>query len=83
MKDTPQTIEAKLRAGYRPPAENPLVCKKCGAIRERKPFSFERYFCRRHGFYVNSCGYCPFFSTDKYVPPNAPKPSPYKQLELF
>ena len=83
MRDTPQVIEAKIRAGYRPPQENPLVCGNCTAIRERKPFSCARYYCRRHKFYVNSRGYCPAFSTEPFVPPDAPKPSPYKQPELF
>ena len=80
---SPQIIEAKIRAGYRPPQENPLICMNCGAIRHRKPFSFMRYFCLRHGFYVNSHGYCPSFDKEKYVAPDAPKPSPYKQQELF
>lgn len=39
MIDTPQIIDMKIRAGYRPPQENPLACINCGAIRERKPFS--------------------------------------------
>ena len=83
MNDTPQIIEAKIRAGYRPPQENPLVCMNCSAIRDRKPFSYKRYYCRLHGFYVNSHGYCPSFSTEPFVPPYAPKPSPYTQPELF
>ena len=82
MKETPQIVEAKLRAGYRPPAENPLVCKNCGA-RKLPRESFKKYFCLRHKFYVHSCGYCPFFSTDKYIAPDEPKPSPFKQPELF
>jgi hypothetical protein len=53
------------------------------AIRDRKPFSYKRYYCRLHGFYVNSHGYCPSFSTEPFVPPDAPKPSPYTQPELF
>ena len=80
---TPEVMEARIRAGYRPPQENPLVCKNCGALRDRKEFSYERYYCRRHNFYVNSRGYCPFFSKDKFVLPDAPKPSPWKQPELF
>lgn len=83
MNDTPQIIEANIRAGYRPPQENPLVCMNCSAIRDRKPFSYKRYYCRLHGFYVNSHGYCPSFSTEPFVPPDAPKPSPYTQPELF
>ncbi len=83
MNDTPQIIEATIRAGYRPPQENPLVCMNCSAIRDRKPFSYKRYYCRLHGFYVNSHGYCPSFSTEPFVPPDAPKPSPYTQPELF
>lgn len=83
MNDTPQIIEAKIRAGYRPPQENPLVCMNCSAIRDRKPFSYKRYYCRMHGFYVNSHGYCPSFSTEPFVPPDAPKPSPYTRPELF
>ena len=83
MIDTPQIIDMKIRAGYRPPQENPLACINCGAIRERKPFSCQLYFCRRHGFYVNSRGYCPSFSKDEYTPDGAPKRSPYWQPRLF
>lgn len=83
MKPTPETIEARIRAGYRPPQENQLVCMNCSAIRDRKPFSYKRYHCRMHGFYVNSHGYRPSFPTEPFVPPDAPKPSPYTQPELF
>lgn len=82
MKETPEIIEKRIRAGYRPPTENPLVCKNCGA-RKLPRGTFEKYYCLRHNFYVHSCGYCPFFSVEKYLPPNTPKPSPYKQPELF
>ena len=82
MKLTPQIIEAQYRAGYRPPVENKLVCKNCGA-RKIPRENFKKYFCRRHCFYVHSMGYCPAFSTEEYVPPDAPKPSPFKQPELF
>jgi hypothetical protein len=85
MTDTPQIVEAKIRAGYRPPTENPLVCRNCGASGYNPTPFRHRYFCKRHQFYVHSRGYCPFFSTEKYVPQDAPKPkpSPYKQPELF
>ena len=82
MKLTPQIVEAQFRAGYRPPVENKLVCKNCGA-RKLPRENFQKYYCRRHCFYVHSMGYCPYFSTAEYVPPDAPKPSPYKQPELF
>ena len=36
MKISSEVIEARIRAGYRPPQENPLICKNCGAIRDRK-----------------------------------------------
>lgn len=83
MTDTPQIVEAKIRAGYRPPQENPLVCRNCGAAGYNPTPYRHRYFCARHQFYVHSCGYCPFFSVEKYIPPDKPKPSPYKQMEMF
>lgn len=82
MIDTPQIIEAKLRAGYRPPTENPLVCRNCGA-RKLPRECFQKYFCRRHNFYVHSNGFCPFFDTKEYVAPDTPKPQPFSQPELF
>ncbi len=83
MKDTPQIVEAKIRSGYRSPIENPLVCKNCGAVGFTPTPYRHCYFCKRHHFYVHSHGYCPSFDTGKYIPPNTPKPSPWKQQELF
>ena len=83
MKETPEIIEKRIRAGYRPPKENPLVCKNCGAVGFNPTPYRHCYFCKRHQFYVNSLGYCPFFSTEPFVPPDTPRPSPYKQPELF
>jgi len=85
VKDTPEIIEKRIRAGYRPPEENPLACKNCGAAGWNNTPYRHRYFCKRHQFYVSACGYCPFFSTEKYVPPAkpAPKPPRFKQMEMF
>ena len=78
----PQTIEAQYRAGYRAPTANPLFCKNCGAVGYNCE-SRKRYFCARHQFYVHSMGYCPAFSTEKYVASGTPKPLPFVQQELF
>ena len=84
MKDTTEIIEKRIRVGYRPPQENPLVCKNCGAVGFNPTPYRHRYFCKRHQFYVSACAFCPDFDKDEYVPPkNQPKPSPYKQPELF
>lgn len=83
MKPTPETIEAQYRAGYRAPKENRLVCRNCGAVGFNKTPYRHCYFCKRHQFYVHSLGYCPSFSEEKFVPPDAPKPSPWKQPFLF
>lgn len=82
MSSKTEILEAQFRAGYRPPQDNQLVCRKCGA-RKLPRAAFQKYFCLRHNFYVHSNGYCPSFGTEKYIPPNKPKPSPYKQQELF
>ncbi len=85
MKDTPQIIEARIRAGYRPPQERPIICRNCGAAGFNPTPYRHRYFCKRSQFYVHSCGYCPAFSTEPYTPPPPPakRPSPYNQPELF
>lgn len=75
-------LKAWYRAGYRPPKDNPLACKNCGARKLPRNF-FQKYFCLRHKFYVHSNGYCPSFSTEPYTPPAEEKASPFKQPELF
>ena len=79
MKTTPDVIAARIRAGYRPPEENPLRCDDCGAIRTRHPA--EHHYCRRHGFYVHADGFCPSFSTEPYKAP-AERRDPFKQEEF-
>lgn len=83
MKRTPEIIDAQIRAGYRPPEENPLVCRNCGASGYNDTPYRHCYFCKRHQFYVHSRGYCPFFSKEPFVPADAPKPNPWKQPYLF
>ena len=78
---SPQDAAAKFRAGYRPPSEN-MFCMFCGAVGYNCE-TRKRYFCARHQFYVHSHGYCPAFGTERYVAPDAPKPSPFKQQYLF
>lgn len=81
MRDTAAITEARLRAGYRAPQENPLACKNCGAVRFY-PSMRRCYFCKRHQFYVHSRAFCPAFSTDPYEPKPQPKPK-FQQEELF
>lgn len=81
MKDTAAITEARYRAGYRAPQENPLACKFCGAV-GFNPSMRRCYFCKRHQFYVHSRGYCPAFSAEPFVPKPQPKPK-FQQEELF
>ena len=53
MKDTPQIIEARIRAGYRPPQERPIICRNCGAAGFNPTPYRHRYFCKRNQFYVH------------------------------
>jgi len=78
MKITPEILDEMYRAGYRAPDENKLVCAKCPAV-ARNAGSASRYYCRRHGFYVHSSGYCPMCGH----PLAGSAPSPYKQDVLF
>jgi hypothetical protein len=78
---TDNEIHAKIRAGYIPPAGN-LFCMNCGAVSYNCE-SRKRYFCARHQFYVHSMGYCPAFSTEKYVADGAKNRDPYKQTYFF
>jgi hypothetical protein len=78
---TANEIHAKIRAGYITPTGN-LFCKNCGAVGYNCE-SRKRYFCARHQFYVHSMGYCPAFSTEKYVADGGKKRDPYKQTYLF
>lgn len=80
MKLTPAMLIARKVAGYRPPVEDGVCCKHCGAKRNtRKPFA--PYYCARHMFYVHSRGWCPAFDTRPYTPP-APKNTPFVQTEM-
>lgn len=81
MKLQPDIIEARFRAGYRAPEDNPLVCARCSAIR-RNGDKFTKFFCRRHKFYVHSRGYCPSFSNEPFVEKPVTEPL-FKQEELF
>lgn len=81
MKLTPAILIARKVAGYRPPVEDAVCCKTCGAIRFRPAFSYERYYCRKHMFYVHSRGVCPKWQKEPYTPPAPPKP-PFVQEEL-
>ena len=88
MKIVPEIIEAMIRAGYRPPEDNPLACKNCPAVTRKKDSRMtgcflhsSRYFCRRHKFYVHSYGYCPCFG--KAFIESAVKKQPFKQELLF
>lgn len=81
MKLTTAHMVARLKAGYHPPEDNPLVCANCGAIRLPRG-DFKPYFCRRHGFYVHSHGYCPFFSKECYEEPPPRPRSPFTQQDL-
>ena len=84
MKLTPAIAIARKVAGYRPPAEDKVCCRYCGAHRITREY-FAPYYCLRHMFYVHSRGVCPKFSTDPYVPPAPlppPKP-PFVQEEMF
>ena len=73
MKLTPAIAIAREAAGYRPPVENKMCCKNCGARRTTRDY-FAPYYCRRHMFYVHSRGVCPSFSTEPYTPPPTKKP---------
>ena len=80
MKLTPAIAIARESAGYRPPVENKMCCRYCGARRITREY-FAPYYCLRHKFYVHSRGVCPMFSTEPYEPP-APKKPPFVQEEL-
>lgn len=69
MKVQPETLEAMYHAGYRGPESNPLVCSKCPSV-ARSAAASSRFYCRRHGFYVHSLGYCP--DHGKPLPGSAP-----------
>jgi len=84
----PEVIEAMIRAGYRPPEDNPLACRNCPSVSRKKDPKMtgcfvhsSRYFCRRHQFYVHSYGYCPSFG-QPFTPKETKRP-PYKQEYLF
>ena len=80
MKITSAILIARKVAGYRPPVEDDVCCKHCGASRHTTDH-FVRYYCRRHMFYVHSHGWCPAFDTRPYTPP-APKKPPFVQTEM-
>ena len=81
MKLTPAMLVARKIAGYCPPVEDEVCCKRCGAHRTTRD-CFAPYYCLRHKFYVHSRGWCPAFDTKPYVPP-APKKPPFIQEEMF
>lgn len=80
MKLTPAMLIARKVAGYRPPVEDAVCCKHCGARRTTREY-FAPYFCLRHMFYVHSRGWCPAFDTRPYTPPEDKK-SPFVQIEM-
>ena len=80
MKLTPAMLIARKVAGYRPPVEDEVCCKHCGAKRTTREY-FAPYYCLRHMFYVHSHGWCPAFDTRPYTPP-APKKPPFVQTEM-
>lgn len=81
MKVSPAIAIARKIAGYRPPAEDTVCCRHCGARRKvRVPNA--PYYCVRHMFYVHSHGVCPSFDPKPYEPPKPKKP-PYTQEEMF
>lgn len=81
MKVTPAIAIARKLAGYRPPVEDEMCCKHCGAHRVTRDY-FAPYYCLRNMFYVHSRGVCPKFSTEPFVEPEPKKP-PFTQQELF
>lgn len=81
MKLTPAIAIARKIAGYRPPSEDKMCCRYCGAHRLTRKY-FAPYYCVRHMFYVHSHGVCPAFDPQPYEPPKPKKP-PYTQEEMF
>ena len=81
MKLTPAILISRKVAGYRPPVEDEVCCKHCGARRTTRE-CFAPYFCLRHMFYVHSRGWCPEFDTRPYTPP-APKKPQFVQTEMI
>lgn len=82
MKITPEITIARHDAGYRPPVEDRMCCRYCGAVRSNTQL-FARYYCQRHGFYANSKGVCPSWGKEPYTPPTQKPKSPFTQKELF
>lgn len=80
MKITPAILIARKVAGYRPPVEDEVCCKHCGAKRTTRE-CFAPYYCCRHMFYVHSRGWRPAFDTRPYTPP-PPKKPPFVQTEM-
>lgn len=81
MKLTPAIAIARKIAGYRPPSEDKVCCRYCGAHRLTRK-CFAPYYCLRHMFYVHSRGVCPSFDPKPYEPP-APRKPPFVQEEMF
>ena len=88
MKIMPEIQEAMIRAGYRPPEDNPLACRNCPSVtRKLDPrmtgcfVHSSRFYCRRHHFYVHSLGYCPQFGKQFVEIPV--KKQPFRQEYLF
>ena len=80
MKVSPAIAIARKIAGYRPPAEDTVCCRYCGARRLTRK-CFETYYCVRHMFYVHSHSVCPSFDPKPYEPPKPKKP-PFVQEEM-
>ena len=70
-------------------SRTPRPCSKCpkrdknGVCLIRGQLVVPNHPSCAYGRKLMNMGYCPAFSTEEYVPPDAPKPSPYKQPWLL